>query len=513
MTDMAQAFAQPATAPRTESSAGDEWTGFLGVTEPLMVQGRRRLSDGLRALELRMSGLPFDKEVIEKIAANNLKPRLMMMLMGTLALEVNVARLAGTLEGDTPEQRSRTFFQTMREPRAALAFFHEYPVLARLIAVQIDRWVQFTLEFLERLCSDWQEILAVFAPTGDPGTLTRLETGAGDVHRGGRSVVLTGFSSGFQLVYKPRSLAVDVHFQKLLAWLNEHGHHTPFRTLKLIQRETYGWVEYVSARGCNAPEELRRFYERQGAYLGLFYAMEATDIHYENLIASGEHPVMVDLESLFHPRAEGTDVSDKMELPGLDALFYSVLRVGLLPQRTWIRSEDDEGIDISGMGMPEGQLTPQGVPFLAAANTDEMRIERKRVVVPGGKNRPNLNGSDVSAFDHVDSISKGFTSIYRLLVKHRNDLLDGPLADFADDEIRVVFRPTRDYARILQESFHPDVLRDAIDRDRLLDRLWNDVPARPHLKRVIQAERDDLYSGDIPYFSTRPNSRDLCTAT
>ncbi len=35
--------------------------------------------------------------------------------------------------------------------------------------------------------------------------------------------------------------------------------------------------------------------------LALFYALEATDFHHENLIAEGEHPVPIDLETLFQP--------------------------------------------------------------------------------------------------------------------------------------------------------------------------------------------------------------------
>jgi lantibiotic modifying enzyme len=41
-----------------------------------------------------------------------------------------------------------------------------------------------------------------------------------------------------------------------------------------------------------------------------------------------------------------------------------------------------------------------------------------------------------------------------------------------DDQARVLLRPTEIYGRLLWESAHPDVLRDALDCDRLLDRLW-----------------------------------------
>ncbi len=70
----------------------------------------------------------------------------------------------------------------------------------------------------------------------------------------------------------------------------------------MADRGAYGWTEFVEAQACDTPEQVQRFYERQGGYLALLYFLEATDFHLENLIAAGEHPVLVDLEALFHPR-------------------------------------------------------------------------------------------------------------------------------------------------------------------------------------------------------------------
>src|SRR5262249_4714211 len=117
--------------------------------------------------------------------------------------------------------------------------------------------------------------------------------------------------------------------------------------------------------------------------------------------------------------------------------------------------------------------------------------------------------------DYTEAIARGFTSVYRLLLGLREELLadEGPLARFARDEVRVVLRPTRTYALLLSESFHPDLLRDALERDRLFDRLWVAVEPRPHRARVVAAERDALHHGDIPLFTTRPTSRDLWAGT
>src|SRR5262249_29062372 len=288
--------------------------GSWPVMEPLIDQAQDRLHEGIESLIQTHPFLPFDPGKIEDVLYANLPGQLLKKLSRTLVLELNIARLQGVLKGDTPEERFQCFVERLRRRETALAIFAEYPVLARQLIVCIDNWVNFSLEFLRRLCADWEAMLATFSPEEEPGFLVALDAAAGDRHRGGRSVVIAKFSSGFRVVYKPRSLAVDIHFQELLAWLNVRSDHSSFHTLKILNCGAHGWVEFIEARGCASPDELRRFYERQGGYLALLYAVAASDFHFENLVAFGEHPVLVDLESLFHPRAHGFDLEQSDQL-------------------------------------------------------------------------------------------------------------------------------------------------------------------------------------------------------
>jgi type 2 lantibiotic biosynthesis protein LanM len=101
--------------------------------------------------------------------------------------------------------------------------------------------------------------------------------------------------------------------------------------------------------------------------------------------------------------------------------------------------------------------------------------------------------------------------MYYLLLDCRSAFLDeqGPLARFARDKVRAILRPTRTYGALLQESYHPDMLRDALVREQLFDRLWMEVDEQPYLMRVIPSEQADLWHGDVPIFSTQPGSRHL----
>lgn len=513
LTDLAQAFDRvPASEPMTfpEALKDIETIGFLEIIEPLISQGRDRLHEGIQLL-IQTYPIPFNPDTIEDLLFVNLPKRLLLILSRTLVLELNVARLQGLLQGSTPEQRFQSFIQRLRQRDVSLSILQEYPVLARQLSICIDRWVAFSLEFLQHLCSDWELITAKFTSENDPGVLTAVNGGAGDSHRDGRCVIVAKFSSGFQVVYKPRSMSLDIHFQELLTWINERGEHPPFRTLNILDRGTYGWVEFVEAQPCTSEAEIEQFYQRQGGYLAILYALEAVDFHHENLIAAGEHPILLDLEALFHPRVGGTDLKQADQL-ATSTLNYSVYGIGLLPHRIW-SNDESEGIDISGLGTAEGQLTPHGVPCWEGVRTDEMKLTRKRVEMPGAQNQPTLNGEKVDVLNYAEAIANGFTYMYRLLLQHREQLLAEPLAKFAKDKVRVIVRATRTYAMLLTESFHPDVLRNALDRDRLLDRLWLAVEHLPHLAKLIPAEREDLLKGDIPMFTTCPESQDLWTSS
>jgi type 2 lantibiotic biosynthesis protein LanM len=515
LVELAEAFSQPASSwplPLPDGLRSQATSGFLNVIEPLIRQARDRVRAGIQTLISTCAALPFDPGTVEAAVFANLPGQLLMMMDRTLVLELHVTRLQGLLQGAAAAERFHSFLQRLRLPEIALGLLQEYPVLARQVTLCLDHWAASSLEFLQRLCADWESIRAAFCPELDPGVLMQVEGGVGDKHRDGRSVLLARFSSGFQVVYKPKPLAVDVHFQELLAWLNERGVDPPFRTLKVLDRGGYGWTEFVVAQGCSSSDEVRRFYERQGSYLALLYALEATDFHSENLVAVTEHPMLVDLEALFHPRAGGMDLHQADEVAS-STINYSVLRVGLLPQRMWSNAES-EGVDWSGLGAVASPLSAHTVPYWEGAGTDEMRLARKRIALRPRQHRPTLGGTEVDVLDYTEAIVTGFTNVYRLLLQHREELVSdrGPLARFAGDEVRVIVRPTQTYALLLRQSFHPDLLRDALDRDRFFDRLWMGVEHAPYLLKVVPAECQDLRNGDIPLFTTRPASRTLWTS-
>lgn len=457
-----------------------------------------------------------------KIEAELIQPlaqRLLDSALRTLILELNVARLQNQLVGSTPQERFEYFSEVwLGRKETQQALLQEYPMLARTLVTLCQHWVEAVSEFLSRLLADWTLIESQFSNQSDLGCLASVQTGISDPHNRGRAVVLLEFCHGLKLVYKPSHLAVSVQFQHLIRWLNEKQLPIPHRLMQIIDCGAYGWVEFVEAKDCLTRCEVERFYWRQGSYLALLYALNAVDFHYENLIASGEYPILVDLEALFHHTADipvDDEIRDSAIFKASEILEQSVLRVGLLP-RPLFDKDRRESIDLSGLGGERGQITPFDIPSLKKMFTDEMHIEYGQLKILGAKNLPGLDGHLVSATDFVEEVVSGFEATYDLIAQHRAAFAQCVRA-FEDVYVRHVFRPTRLYAALLQEGCHPDYLRDGLAYDRLLDKLWVQVfTTTPDFQMLVPSEQHDLHLGDIPFFLAKPgtthiwNSRGTC---
>lgn len=479
---------------------------FLTLLRPDIDAARARVRDGLARLASAQAQpqLP-DPPVLEAMLFDGVRGALERLVTPTLVLELNVARLRGELQGDSPEARFAGYVARLDDAGYVAALRTEYPPLFALAAARLDRWVVVALELVDRLYRDWPTLRDTLFAGQSPGPLTGVRMAQRTTKRGGRAVAILSFASGDRLVYKPRSLAIEEHFQQLLRWLNERGFEPAFKSISLIDRGLYGWMAWVGAEATSADESVARFYRRQGAYLALLYALEATDFHLSNIIAAGEHPLLIDLEALFHPR-DADPPWPPLDV-ALDALTYhSVLRIGLLPEP---EAAGEGRFDMGGLTGAAGQLTPYTVPRWQDQGTDAMRLVREPRRLGGGQNRPILAGRPVDALDYLDALDEGFTAAYRLLVDHRKALLaeDGPLARFADDEVRVLPRSGQQYGEWLDNSYHPDLLRQPGARASYFERRLREDSDEPGMAALVPYETAALLAGDIPLFVTRAGSR------
>jgi type 2 lantibiotic biosynthesis protein LanM len=392
-----------------------------------------------------------------------------------------------------------------------LSFFQKYSVLARLVGTAINFWVEEKAEFIQRLATDLPVIQKTFQ--ADVSQLAEVKLNLSDPHNQGRSVIALTFASGFKLIYKPRSLGLEKAYFELLNWCNQQSIEVPFKIIKAIDSKTHGWMEYVEHLPCDSEQAVQRYYQRSGMILCLLYILQATDFHLENIIANGEHPILIDLETLLQPDA--CDIDPTMEEKrgaqylASKLMTSSVIRTNLLPR--WEFDSKGNAIDDSGLGGIEEQKVIDRKRKWENVNTDDMVMEYETAIIPTQANTVILGDTIVSPNHYLKEIIDGFETMYRLLASQRQQLLasDSPLQSLAHQKIRFLFRNTQIYADVLDRAQQPKYLQHGVDYSIKLDvlsRAMLVVDNKPPVWSLLAFELEAMEQMDIPYFVTDSNS-------
>ncbi len=440
-----------------------------------------------------------------------------------LQLEFTVARARqqSALEqlfARAPDLEDRTLYRRFVEDlwRGGLAtLFGEYTVLARLLSTIALCWVEANAEFVLRLFSDRAALRALLGVADGLGPVIAIEPSLSDPHCGRRSVLALTFQNSVKVIYKPRSLGVDTAYIAALSWLNAHQAPLPFKLLSLIDRGSYGWVEYVEHSPCLNEDEARLYFRRAGMLLCVVYALEGTDCHYQNVIAHGEHPVLIDMEALLHPRDDLEGEYPGNQPPSLanQRMEHSVLYTGLLP--SWSTQADHAvAYDTSGYGSIGGQAVPSQLLSCEHVNTDRMALTERPSEIAGNGNVPSFGGNPLSLQNYPTEVIEGFRAMYRCLLANREAFLapDGPLHALVHQSVRFLFRSTDIYWTVLLSMLNPRYLRDGADQSihcELLCRVLSSNASRPRHWPLLAREEQALQSADIPFFTVQADAASL----
>lgn len=490
---------------------------FEEVLLPFIYGGRSKLST--------QSG--FQYELLSPAAHASLERSLLKRLVHLckLSMEVEFSLFCASRESTlirrlqkSTDARSQRYYQEFIRSLlqgGLLIFFQEYPVLARLVATATDLWVEVTREFISRLASDWSEIQKKFQAGTELGKVIAVQSDLSDCHHGGRSVTAVKFASGLKLVYKPRDLSVEQAYIKLLDWLNEHSVPLAFKSYQILNHSTYGWVEFIETVYGKNQEECTRYYQRYGMLLCLLYVLDTTDLHFENIVAYGEHPVPIDLETLMHPWVRGVgeiEATTKAKSLANQQLWRSVLRTGLLPH--WQFEPRGQAYDDSGLG----GVRQQEKSFLQEKkhdiNTDIMLLDYQNDNMQVPADMPSLDENKLALEGYHEEIIHGFEQMYRFLMENRQALLakDSPLTALAGQSVRFVFRDTRTYVLTFQHTLNPQFLRDGAEWSIQLDILSRAMllsDKKPPCWPLLRVEQQALEQMDIPLFSACSDSDSL----
>lgn len=388
-------------------------------------------------------------------------------------------------------------------------FYLEYSVLARIITTLVANWTRNTANFLNRLADDIRDIAGRFSGGIPPGRITAYSGGISDSHDHGKAVISLNFESGLKLVYKPKNLELEQAWSDLLKWFNDNGLDPGLIPLEVLQRKSYGWVGFIEARECLSQEEVADYYRRIGSLTGIIYMLNGNDCHYENLIASGSYPVLVDLETVMHHegRMFAGDQPDCAISLASRQIGVSVFRTGLLPG--WILGKDGFVYDVSATGGYEHAESPYKRQKWENVNTDSMGVRLIPITFGNQHNMPLLEGLAQLPSRYTDEIVRGFTAFYKLIIKHKSEI---PIYLFAGKELRFIFRSTRIYGMIMKTMMDPKYMRKGIDRSiraELLCRAFLHQPAPNPDWAICKSEINQLEETDIPIFKADSDKKTL----
>ena len=426
------------------------------------------------------------------------------------------------LFGDRPTSMFAAFVDEMRNGQLR-EFFARHAVAARLCARVTDLWIDTVEELVGRLAADLHAIEAAFNHDAPLGVVASIRTNMSDPHEGGRGVMILTWDNGLSVVYKPRPVGLETCFGDLVRWVNERTDSLELRALGVVQRPTHGWIEFAQHTPCVHVEEAERYFERCGMLLCLAYVMNGSDFHFENLIAVGEHPMLIDMETLLGHHFELVERVADQALAGRAArqqAMESVLNVRLLPL---LRVSNGRAFEVGGLGGP-GDAGGAGAQMATLTywkhpNTDTMKLDQAQVpMAPGGDNLPLVGGVRVDAGGHVDAIVSGFTRVYNVLLSHAGTLLtdQGPLTAFRTQRVRFILRNTSLYAAVLERCLHPRFLHHGVDRGIQFDalsRVLLTIDPRPSIWPIVEAEHHALEQMDIPLFMADAQATSLTLPT
>jgi type 2 lantibiotic biosynthesis protein LanM len=392
--------------------------------------------------------------------------------------------------------------------------FNEKPVLLRLLAAIARQWIDTTGELVNRLGNDLEVIECKLLHSKSPIKVSAIEGDLSDPHNLGHSVRIIGFDDGSKIVYKPKDLGLDIAWIDFINHLNGLNPPVQLRVVNTIACDGYGWCEFIQHESCQSQDEIRLFYERSGAWLIIFHLLASSDMHYENIIASGSHPVPIDLETILQaslPELELKNPAYGATNLAIDKIQNSVLTVGMLPAYT--KSHKNKIFDLGGLNVRSGTAVATDWKNI---NTNGMRWVQYQVNIDTNTNAPHIDSNYAKFGDYKSEFIKGFEKYAHFLLAQKDSVyLQKLWKSFSDLPVRKVLRPTRFYYALLQRlkdhrsmddgikwSVQADFLARLGDWDEQTDLLWP----------LHKSERDALLNFNVPFFLSPSNGHILFDA-
>ena len=442
----------------------------------MQVQDALRAQYYFRALENKLESIrpyfggdlsPFFRKVCHSLD---------QILLPLVAFELGEAKEKGELEGETPEERYRSFFlQDGEFTERAKSLPGKYPQLFS----QLDQTLEDAFSNLRIAITRFKQE-AKLSPAKTVDLISHSEK-----HNGEQTLLFT-CEDGSKWIYKPRDLRPDILLSEFVLHLNL-PHPYDLKAPQILAREGYGFMGFLEHAPCKSRQDVHDYFRRAGVVLAIADSLNYTDGHFENLIASGPYPFLIDGETLFQ-NFDAKALKEK-----------TILSTGLVQ-----RTAPNEKKKAFHSAFQANQKEVYHILFPHALNE---RTDDLQVVFHGYRegimhNLPHYEGSYFFAQNFMDEFIQGFEIGYNAITTHRDTILND--RNWWDRVFNLralkLVRHTVNYIFLLRRIQQPDASESREKAAALITEKLGDSPYTSY-------EIRDLMKGNVPYFFHHPSER------
>ncbi len=292
----------------------------------------------------------------------------------------------------------------------------------------------------------------------------------GDMHSGRQTVLVE--TENEKYIFKPRDYKTEEAFTHFCSKIAEMGLCAFSRPAAVIEILENGHTQAVEENIITDDKGVSLYYKRAGMLLFFCYLFSSSDMHCENIIASGDMPVVIDLETLLSGRVsravKGYNLSRSVMCSHLICNFINA---------------GGRAVDVSGLSGRISELA----------------------------NVPHTKNGRVFLWDRYREFLRGFTDAYNFTLLHKPEI-SSLINVFSKCKFRQILRPTETYRKISDalKRVGEDKKRDTAYT--LLSRAYKRDKDPDRLKAVadlLKFEVDSVIKGEIPLFYTLGDGLDI----
>ncbi|REI29279.1 hypothetical protein DOS81_07130 [Staphylococcus felis] len=427
---------------------------------------------------------PFSQFVVDKISSEyklndkfkksikiNTSKEILSYFSKVLITEANVYKLEHNIDSLIFSE----YFEYITQKNNFQKLHNLYPFLFNFLMNRCDLIINSYILCLNNYNND-KEILKEKGLIQNNEELIYIERNVGDSHSNGNTVMKLHFTKS-TLFYKPQSSKLTKKLFEIQNWISQRS-DIDFHRYKIANFCNHAYEESVTHELCKNEEDLINYYYNIGVITGMIYLFNGTDYHYENIIAHGRFPVLIDNETLFDPKLINRTIYDHLKN---SSLFPS----------------PNIKIDISGLS---GCFSSQKIKSEQLKKIgDSYVLETSEVMLKRMNNIP-IDKIDFNyIYKHkIEEIKRGFEDLLTVFLENKEDFLKSKIfKSLKHERARFLYRETMFYSQLLLTGTHPYHIKTK----ELFTKFLIKNITKTSKTKLIDKEIEQLLNGDIPIFS------------